>query len=97
MLGLKIAKFRILLQERQLPVTRRAIAMFPNQNISNISLFLCIRIINLLTINEHHHVRILFNGPRFPKIREDGPFIRPVFHGPAQLGKRHHRDIQFLG
>ena len=55
-----------------------------------------LRIIKLFTINEHHNIRILLNRPGFPEIRQHGPFIRPVFHGPAQLGKRHDRNIQLL-
>ena len=94
-MGLKIGKFRIPLLESQLPITRRAIAMFPNQNIGN-AFFFRLRIINLIAINEHHDIRILFNSPGFPEISQNRDRGFPILDRATELGQRKHGNIQFF-
>jgi hypothetical protein len=43
------------------------------------------------------HVGILFNSPGFAQIGQLGFGRLTLFHGPAELRERHHRDIQFFG
>ena len=50
-----------------------------------------------LAENEHHHVGVLLDGPRFAQIGELRPFVVPLLGRARQLRQRQHRDVQFLG
>src|SRR5690606_35519106 len=50
------------------------------------------------SIDKGYDIGILFNGTRFPTIREDGTLAPPTgLHGPGQLGQVDYRYVQFLG
>ena len=54
-------------------------------------------VVVLLAVQHHHHVRILFDGSRFPQIAHAGTVAFPLFGRPVQLGQSQHRDLQFTG
>ena len=53
-------------------------------------------VLTIWTIQQHHYVRILFQGTRLTKIRNLGAFIRARLWPPVQLGNRHQWYIEFL-
>src|SRR5690554_4527526 len=50
------------------------------------------------TIYKGYDIGILLDSSRFPKVAQQRAFASsPRFHGPGQLGKCDHGDVEFLG
>ena len=52
-----------------------------------------------LAVDEHHHVRVLFDRARLAQVRQTRPmiFASVRFHLPIQLGQNHDRDLKLAG
>ena len=54
-------------------------------------------IIIIFSVNKHHYVGVLFNGPGLPQIGQLWYLRMTVFHRATQLGKSDDRNVKFAG
>src|SRR5262245_2585760 len=76
--------------------TRWAIPLFGDVNFSDALLGAIFGVIDFITIDEPDNICILFNSPRFAQIGQLGFRRLTLFHRPAELRERNHRDIQLF-
>ncbi len=93
---LKTLKFGEPIMKEKLFSPYGAVSMFTDEDIGN-PLAFCILFVHFFSIDEHHHIGILFDSPRFAQISQHGNRRFSIFYGTTQLGKSNHRNIQFLG
>ncbi|NDH40627.1 MAG: hypothetical protein EBY45_09440, partial [Gammaproteobacteria bacterium] len=72
-----------------------AIALLANNDLRN-PLIRGVLVVDLIAVDEHHDVGILFNGTGFAEIRIHGALVGSLFQCTIQLRKRHNRTAKFL-
>src|SRR5579863_4013427 len=86
------------LEERQPDPARRPIALLGNDQLSLALQIGIVLFVDLFAKNKGHHVGVLLNRPRFTQICKLRAMIAaPAFGCTAQLRKRNHRHVEFLG
>ena len=90
----KVQELGLFLLKKELKLPGRAVAMLGHNYVRQAGF---IGILFDLTVDEDDHIRVLFDGTRLSKVREDRPLIRPEFDGPRELGDGHQGNPQFAG
>ena len=70
--------------------------MLADDDLSN-AFFLRVRVVDLFAVDKQDHVRILFDCPRFTKVRHYRTLIRTLLQAPVQLRQRQHWHLELLG
>ena len=47
----------------------------------------------VISVDEHHQVRVLFNSARFTQVGKFGPVAIPLFNSARKLGDSDNRDV----
>ena len=53
--------------------------------------------VDVLPVDEHHDVGVLFDAAAVPEVREPGPVVRAVLHHPVQLRTCDEGDLKVTG
>lgn len=53
-------------------------------------------VIGIWSMQEHDHIRVLFDGTAFAEVGESWSFVFAQFDSAVQLCERHNGDSQFL-
>src|SRR5713101_8546254 len=93
----KIFETRKFTLESEAYDTRWAIPLFGDVNFGDAFLGAIFGVIDFIAINEPDNICILFNRPRFAEVGQLRFRRLALFHGPAELRQRHHRDIELFG
>src|SRR5207249_9098866 len=56
-----------------------------------------LRVVELISIDEHHDVTVLLNTSRFPQIGQYGTLVGPHLQVAGQLRQSDDRDLQLAG
>src|SRR5262249_46038594 len=97
----EVLEARVLLDERELHRPDGAVALFAHDDLGG-ALGLLVRLavgvaVLLLTVDEHHDVRVLLERARLAPVRELRAVIRARLGRARELRQRDDRDLQLLG
>jgi hypothetical protein len=79
----KVPETGDLLLKGQLEEPGRAVSLLGQNDFGHVLVFVCGRMIDLVSIDESDDIRILFDGTTFPQIRQLRPLVGPIFHLPV--------------
>ena len=81
----------------ELGVADRAVALFGDDDF-RLPLdplpVLVVRRVILLTMDKHHNIGVLFDGPRFTEMIEPRSVVPRRLRLPVELGEAEHRDVE---
>src|ERR1700736_1995407 len=77
--AVEIGELRLLVDEEQLDLSGRSVAMLRNDDLGNVpSVLGNVVVVKTLAVNEEHEVAILLDRTTFAKIRKNRPVIRTL-------------------
>ena len=94
--AVRVGEGRILADPLQLDRAGRAVAVFRNDDLSDV-LVLALVIVVIVAVDEHDDVRVLLDRARLTQIGQHGALVRPLLRSTRQLRQAHDRHIELLG
>src|SRR3990172_3201195 len=97
----KVFESCVLFDKRHAGRSGRAVSLFSDDQFGSpfrgVAVFVLFDTEHLGAMDKDHHISVLLNGARFPKIGEHGAFVAACLHGPVELGEGNNRNVQLLG
>ncbi len=91
----EVLEARVLAEESEARRADRAVALLADDDLGH-ALFLRVRVVDLVAVDEQDEVGILLDRARLAKVRHHRPLVRPLLERAIELRERHHRHAQLL-